>query len=170
MPTPAFILSLRKKIGHDLLFLPGVSGVVFNDAGHVLLVRAVATGQWMPVGGTVEPGEEPADCIVREILEETGVVAVPERLVCVDGGGNVTYPNGDHCRFVTTTFRCRAVVGNARVADEESLDVRYFPPDALPEPMSALHRRRIALALGDDVRADFHFSGDPPAPESGQPR
>lgn len=155
MPTPAFIVALRKKIGHDLLLLPGVSGVVFNDAGHVLLVRAVATGRWMPIGGCVEPGEEPADCIVREIREETGVTAVPERIVSVDALGHVVYPNGDECRFLTTTFRCRAISGTAHVADEESHDVRYFAPDALPADLAPHHRRRIDQALADLPSAAF---------------
>lgn len=173
MPTPAFILALRKKIGHDLLLLPGVSGVVVNDAGHVLLVRSIHHGQWMPVGGCVEPGEEPADCIVREILEETGVTAVPERIVGVDAWGDVTYANGDRCRFVTTTFRCRAVGGEPRVADEESLEVRYFAPDALPAEIQPHHRRRVEQALrGDPISApaSFQFGGTTPMCASGRPR
>lgn len=170
MPTPAFILALRQKISHDLLLLPGVTGVVVNDVGHVLLVRAAAHGKWMPIGGCVEPGEEPADCIAREILEETGVVAVPERIVGVDAAGHVVYPNGDECRFVTTTFRCRAVSGTPRVADEESTEVRYFPPEALPAEMKPIHRRRIEQALVVDAPAAFHFNNDPTGRASGNPR
>ena len=33
MATPDFILKLREKIGHETLWLPGVTGVVFDDAG-----------------------------------------------------------------------------------------------------------------------------------------
>ena len=31
MPTPEFVLELRKKIGHDLLWLNGVTGCVLDD-------------------------------------------------------------------------------------------------------------------------------------------
>jgi 8-oxo-dGTP pyrophosphatase MutT (NUDIX family) len=156
MPTPAFILELRKKIGHDLLLLPGVTGVVVNAKREVLLVRTVHGNWWMPVGGCVEPGEEPADCIVREILEETGLRAEIDRLTSVDALGAVTYTNGDRVSFVTTTFLCRPTDESQipRVADEESTEVRYFPVDALPE-MRPQHRHRIEQALSGEAAAHF---------------
>ncbi|WP_148614922.1 NUDIX domain-containing protein [Nocardioides rubriscoriae] len=36
---------------------------------------------WGSVGGAVEPGEPPAHAAVRELLEETGIVVAPDRLV-----------------------------------------------------------------------------------------
>lgn len=170
MPTPDYILDLRKKIGHDPLLLPGVTGVVVDERGHVLLVHSKLTGRWMPVGGIVEPGEEPAVTIVREIKEEANVTAVPERIVSVDAEGPLDYPNGDRASFVTTTFRCRAVAGETRVADEESTNVRYFPPDALPEDVEPKYRRRIAIALNDDPRAAFSLNGRSSVVPSGNPR
>lgn len=157
MPTPDFILALRKKIGHDLLLLPAVTGIVVNDDGQVLLVRSVHRGQWTTIGGCIEPGEEPADCIAREIREETGVTAIPESITSVDAWGDVVYPNGDHVRFVTTTFRCRPIAGKPHVADEESLEVRYFSPDALPGDLAAHHRRRIEIALAHPSNGPAHF-------------
>jgi 8-oxo-dGTP pyrophosphatase MutT (NUDIX family) len=156
MPTPAFILELRKKIGHDLLLLPGVTGVVVNARREVLLVRTVHGNWWMPVGGCVEPGEEPGDCIIREIFEETGLRAEIVRLTGVDALGSVTYANGDRCSFVTTTFLCRPTDESQlpRVADEESTEVRYFAADALPE-MRPQHRYRIDQALKGDIAAGF---------------
>jgi 8-oxo-dGTP pyrophosphatase MutT (NUDIX family) len=158
MPTPEFVLKLREKIGHDLLLLPGVTGVVVNDAGEVLLVRSRNTQEWTPIGGVMEPHEEPADTLVREICEETGVTAVPERIVSVDALDEMQYPNGDRACYLTTTFLCRAVSGTPKVADEESTAVRYFAPDALP-PMKPRHRRRIGLALGSEQRAAFTCAG-----------
>ena len=60
MPTPEFILSLREKIGHDPLWMPGVTAVVFNEGGQVLLCRRSDNGAWTPITGIVDPGEEPA--------------------------------------------------------------------------------------------------------------
>ncbi len=45
----------------------------------------------------------------------------------------VTYMNGDICQYMDITFRCRAVGGEARVNDDESLEVGWFTVDALPE-------------------------------------
>ena len=35
MATPEFVLKLRRKIGHDLLWLMGVSGYVEDERGRV---------------------------------------------------------------------------------------------------------------------------------------
>jgi 8-oxo-dGTP pyrophosphatase MutT (NUDIX family) len=75
MPVPDFIIELREKIGHDLLCLPGVTGLVINESDQVLLVRRADTLRWTLVTGCLEPGEQPAAGIVREILEETGITA-----------------------------------------------------------------------------------------------
>jgi 8-oxo-dGTP pyrophosphatase MutT (NUDIX family) len=57
MPTPEFIVELRKEIGHDLLWLPGVTGVVLDADDRVLLVRRADDGRWTLVSGVLEPGE-----------------------------------------------------------------------------------------------------------------
>ena len=46
MPTPEFVLELRKKIGHDLLWLNGVTGCVLDDRVRLLLGRRVGHGLW----------------------------------------------------------------------------------------------------------------------------
>lgn len=56
-----------------------------------------------------------------------------ERVVMVAAGERVTYTNGDVCQFMDTTFRCRAIGGEARVNDDESLQVGWFAVDALPK-------------------------------------
>jgi 8-oxo-dGTP pyrophosphatase MutT (NUDIX family) len=135
MATPDFILRLREKIGHEALWIPAVRGVVFDDDGRVLLGQRADDGQWGLISGILEPGEEPAPGLLREILEETGVVADTERLVSVDAAGPTSYPNGDVCHFLTLVFRCRYVSGEARVNDDESLAVGWFRREQVPELM-----------------------------------
>ncbi|MEG3628310.1 NUDIX hydrolase [Streptomyces poriticola] len=133
MATPDFIRALRACAGHQLLWLPGVTAVVFDDEGRVLLNRRSDNGRWALIGGIAEPGEQPAACAVREVEEETAVRCAVERVVLVQALDPVTYDNGDVCQFMDITFRCRAVGGDARVNDDESLDVGWFPVDALPD-------------------------------------
>ena len=83
MATPEFVLKLRRKIGHDLLWLMGVSGYVEDERGRVLLGRRSDTGEWAMVYGINEPGEEPADTVAREVKEETGVDVIVTDLVSV---------------------------------------------------------------------------------------
>ncbi|MGI5400688.1 NUDIX hydrolase [Streptomyces sp. CA-135486] len=150
MPTPDFIRELRATAGHQLLFLPGVSAVVFDDEGRVLLGRRADTGKWSIIGGIPEPGEQPAVAAMREVYEETAVRCVADRVVLVQALRKpVTYPNGDRCQYMDITFRCRAVGGEARVNDDESLEVGWFPADALPELKEfALFRIKQALTEG----------------------
>lgn len=53
---------------------PGAGGVVLDGAGRVLLVR-YRSGAWAFPKGHVEPGETLEQTAVREVREETGVVA-----------------------------------------------------------------------------------------------
>ncbi|WP_330177180.1 NUDIX domain-containing protein [Streptomyces sp. NBC_01498] len=149
MGTPDFIKELRATAGHQLLLLPGISAVVFDDEGRVLLGRRADTGAWSIVGGIPEPGEDPATTAEREVYEETAVRCKAERVVLVHALPEpVTYPNGDRCQFLDITLRCRAVGGEARVNDDESLEVGWFSVDALPE-LGEFARFRIKQALSD---------------------
>ncbi|MEV7388655.1 MULTISPECIES: NUDIX domain-containing protein [unclassified Streptomyces] len=148
MATPDFIRDIRASAGHQLLWLPGISAIVFDDEGRVLLGRRTDTRKWSVIGGIPEPGEQPAVCAVREVYEETAVRCVPERVVLVQAQNPVTYPNGDVCQYMDITFRCRAVGGEARVNDDESLDVAWFDVDALPE-MNEFGLFRIKQAMSD---------------------
>ncbi|WP_329129365.1 NUDIX domain-containing protein [Streptomyces sp. NBC_01476] len=149
MATPKFILDIREKAGDTLLFLPGVVMVVFDARGRILLNRRADSGKWALISGIPDPGEQPAEAAVREIQEETGVSAVVERVLSVFTNEPVVYDNGDHAQYVDIVLRCRAVGGEARVNDDESLDVRWFAPHELP-PLGPIARGRIELALRDD--------------------
>src|SRR5687767_2366164 len=105
MPISSYVLGLRKHIGHDLLTLPGVCAVVLNDAGEVLLGQRSDNGRWSLIAGAIDPGEQPADAISREIYEETAVHVVVERVIGV-ATHPVTYPNGDIRQYLSIWFRC----------------------------------------------------------------
>lgn len=154
MPTPQFVLDLRAMIGHRPLPLPAVTGVVLDDDGRVLLVQRADTGRWTPVTGCLEPGEQPAAGVVREIEEETGVLARAERIVSVAALPLMVCPNGDQVHWLDVTFRCRAVGGQARVNDDESLAVGWFDLAALPE-LPARHLTCVRDALADSREARF---------------
>ncbi|GGP43990.1 NUDIX hydrolase [Streptomyces calvus] len=148
MATPDFIRTLRASAGHQLLWLPGITALVFDDEGRVLLNRRSDTRKWAVIGGIPEPGEQPAACAVREVEEETAVRCVVERVVLVQALSPVTYDNGDVCQFMDITLRCRAVGGEAKVNDDESLEVGWFAVDALPE-LSEFAHFRIKQAVAE---------------------
>ncbi len=163
MPTPDFIVELRTKIGHDLLWLIGVTGLVRNSDGRILLAQRADTGEWALVYGINEPGEQPADTVVREVKEETGVDVVVTDLVSVVSSDRVlTYANGDQTMYMDHSFLCEIKPGgNAEpfVGDDESLNVGWFALDDLPQPLAASTVERLELFrryLDNKSRGDAH--------------
>ncbi len=131
MPIPDFVRRLRQKIGTDLLLVPTVGAVVCDEAGRVLLVRHIGSGRWSFPGGIIEPLETPANAIVREVWEETGLNVRPIRLVGVYGGERcrTVYPNGDEICFILNMFEC-SVQGGALRPDAEEIDrAEFLAPD-----------------------------------------
>ena len=140
VPVPEFIVRLRERIGHDLLWLPGVTAVVLRD-DEVLLVRRSDDGSWAPVTGIVDPGEHPALAAPREVLEETGIHCTVEELVWVNVTEPTVHVNGDQAQYLDHTFRCRYVDGTPRVGDDESQEVRWCRLDDLPAMSPSLVER-----------------------------
>ena len=149
MAIPEFVLTLRAKIGHDPMPLNGGMAAVLDEQGRVLLVRRSDNHKWTLVTGCLEPGEQPAVGMLREIEEETGVIAEVERLVLLNTDDHLSSaPNGDLIWWTTLGFRCRYVSGEARVNDDESIEVGWFDPADMPA-LPASHARCLELALAD---------------------
>lgn len=166
MPIPSFVALLRRKIGHDLLWMPGITAVVLRDDGgrasdtgengdtddsvtlEVLLIKRSDTGAWTPVTGITDPGEQPHHTAEREVLEEASVVARVERLVWVSSGRPMVHQNGDRAQYLDHTFRCRWVSGAPAPGDDEASEAAWFRLDALPE-MSTRSTERIACAVAN---------------------
>ena len=152
MPIPPYVAHLRAMVGHELLWLPGCTAVVVRegaDGAEVLLVRRSDNGEWTPVTGILDPGEDPHDAAVREVLEETCVVAEVERLVWVCATPALTHVNGDRAQYLDHTFACRWVSGEPRPGDDESTAAAWFALDALP-PMRQIFLDRIACAASGE--------------------
>jgi 8-oxo-dGTP pyrophosphatase MutT (NUDIX family) len=153
MPVPDFILELRRKIGHDRLWLPGVTAVVRRD-DELLMVQRSDDLSWTPVTGIVDPGEEPAVAARREALEETGVTISVDRLAMTSVSGDYEYDNGDRAIYLDLTFACSWVAGEPFVGDDESVDVRWWPLDGLPDTGPWM-RERIGAAVSEEREARF---------------
>ena len=158
VPVPDFIVALRRHIGHAELWMPGVTAVIRREAAdgglELLLVRRSDTGEWAPVTGILDPGEEPAVGARREAAEETGVAIRVDRLASVGASPPMTHVNGDRAVYLDHTFACTWVSGEAVVGDDESVEVRWFAVDALP-PISPRLRERVDAALADEVATRF---------------
>ncbi|MGH1564237.1 NUDIX hydrolase [Mumia sp. DW29H23] len=152
MPIPPYVAALRARVGHDLLWLPGVTGVVIDEAGErVLLGRRADSGEWALISGILEPGEEPAVGLVREVREETGVDVVVEALAGVSVTDPIGYPNGDVSQYLDLCFVCRPVdqvaAEHPYAADDESLEVAWFAWDDVPDDLAETSAVRLSRAV-----------------------
>lgn len=153
MPIPPFVVELRKLVGSHELWLPAVTAVVVRD-GQVLLTLRSDNGQWAPITGIVDPGEEPGVAARREALEETGVEISVDRLASVSVSPQITHTNGDLGVYLDLTFACSWLSGEPYAADDENTDVRWWPVDDLP-PMSDFLLPRLEAALSGEVVPRF---------------
>ncbi|MGC4943572.1 NUDIX hydrolase [Kribbella sp. DT2] len=148
---------LRSLVGHELILCPGVTAVVVRDAAdhrEVLLVQRADNAEWTPVSGALEPGEDADVGAVREVLEETRLQVVVDRVLWIQTLPRSTYPNGDQVQYYDTAFSCRPVAGTAEVGDDESRAVGWFSEHALP-PLAERFRTTIALALNPPAAPAF---------------
>jgi 8-oxo-dGTP diphosphatase len=131
-------------------------GAVVIDGTKVLLVRRgnePLKGEWSLPGGAVELGETLQQGVVREVLEETGLVVAPAGIVEVldritqdevlqDGAsGRVRY------HFVLVDFVCR-VTGGALREGSDADEVRWVAREELGEyHLAPITMRVIEKAL-----------------------
>ncbi len=103
--------------------VPCVGGLAYDDEGRLLLVQRAndpGRGRWSLPGGRVEPGEDDAAALVREMREETGLDVEPGPLV-----GRV-----QRGRYAIADYRCTVRGGTLRAGDD-ALDARFVDRAAL---------------------------------------
>lgn len=121
-------------------FTVGVTGVIFNERGEILLLEHVFRGRypWGLPGGWVGRHERPRDALRRELMEEVGLsvrVGLP-LLVDLD----------DLPGHLETAFLCQ-VEGEVGPLSNEILAARWVLPEELPEGLKPLEREMVDRAL-----------------------
>lgn len=146
MPTPDFILDLRRHVGTRPLPLVGVTAVILRG-DDLLIGRRSDNGRLTPITGIVDPGEEPADAAAREAEEEAGVRIRVDRLAWVHQIPRVTYANGDQSDYLDLTFSCTWIEGEPEPVDGEMTEVGWHPVSTLDEILDADMAARVRAAL-----------------------
>ncbi|WP_433226989.1 NUDIX domain-containing protein [Microtetraspora malaysiensis] len=158
----SYLKWLRGHVGHDLLVLPSVTAIITDEDGRVLLAEDVGTGWWTAPGGAIDPGERPADAVLREMREELGVEVEATSILGVFGGSEfvVEYGNGDRVQYVMTVFACRIVDGEPVADGQELARFRFTAPGEHARMPLAPWTRHVLTRI-DPGAMEARF--DPPA-------
>jgi len=112
---------------------------VIVEDGRVLLPHWMEGGQsgWTLPGGGIDPGEDPADAAVREVLEETGYHAVLDELLGVDSllipAADRIDPTDGALHALRIVYRAHVVGGELRDEIDGTTDTAaWFPLDEVP--------------------------------------
>jgi ADP-ribose pyrophosphatase YjhB (NUDIX family) len=132
-------------VSSDIRLVPVAVTIVCDERGHVLLGRRRDDGLWCLPGGHVEVGETLEEAATRETFEETGLIVAVE-----EATGIYSRPHDYYTRKgihpVVVVLRCRQTDGDLRPSEETS-ELAYFDPAALPHDIVPTHPERIIDAL-----------------------
>jgi ADP-ribose pyrophosphatase YjhB (NUDIX family) len=141
-------------------FIVGVSGLVRNEQGQVLLIKGrmwKPSRPWGLVTGYAKGGETWDQTVVREACEETGfVVKTRPELVALVTGFKLR---------AEAVFLGEFIGGTYRPDPKEVLDAGFFDIDALPDGLlpshrDLIHQHRHWFKGDDDGRAHAEREAD----------
>jgi len=114
-----------------------VGAAVGNDKGELLLIQRADSGIWLYPTGWCDVGYSAAEVVVKEVEEETGIIAEPVRLIAVLDGLRLGFTR---VPLYSLLFYCRAVGGKLSPHPLETSDVGWFTRDTLPYPLVGSER------------------------------
>jgi len=132
-----------------------VRGAAFVD-GRVLMVREISDGKWTLPGGWADVNQSAAECVVREIAEESGFEARTLKLAAVRDYQKSGHPPRHVDSMYKMFFICTITGGYARASDETS-EVAFFERGELP-PLS------LGRATAAQIDRMFQHAQDPQLP------
>jgi len=138
--TPRRVRLFLTRFGHAR-FIVSAGAVIVDQRGHVLLLKHVfrpGSGWGIP-GGFIDADEQPEAALRRELQEEVGLELSSVK---------IAFARTFLHRQVELIFHCQPN-GEANPRGLEVKTAAWFPPDALPEELSADQRGLIMRVLND---------------------
>lgn len=138
---------------------------VIDNLGRILLIQRAENRMWAMPGGALEVGETPAEGVVREAFEETGVQCQAVALIGVFDSrlcGSVTRHHLYHFTFLCQPLPDSTVKEPSH--HTEVLGTHWFAENDLPDEIDPGHITRIPEAFRvwrGDTRAFFDRPGAP---------
>ncbi|MCL4449053.1 MAG: NUDIX hydrolase N-terminal domain-containing protein [Actinobacteria bacterium] len=138
-----------------------IGAVVGNEHQEMLLIKRADSGIWLYPTGWADIGYSPAEVVIKEVKEETGIDVKPVRLIAVFDGlrlGITRMP------FYSLIFQCKLLGGDLKPHPLECQDVGWFSRDKLPMPLGRAEtwtKHFFAAIAGEPVEVMFDEPRDP---------
>jgi ADP-ribose pyrophosphatase YjhB (NUDIX family) len=149
-----------------------VGAVVGNDAGQILLVQRADSGIWLYPTGWADIGYSPAEVVIKEVAEETGIDVEVVRPIAVLDGLRMGFTR---IPMYSLVWHCRSLGGTLQAHPLECADVGWFAEDSLPSPLAgaamwkdhafAAIRGEAVGVLWDQPREPIWRSSQPESPQ-----
>ncbi len=138
-----------------------VGAMVGNDDGELLMIQRADSGVWLFPTGWADVGYSPAEVVVKEVREETGIDCEIVRPIAILDGQRRGFTR---IPLVSIVFHCRVIGGAITPHPLEVTDAGFFAEDDLPHPtvnadIWAEHAFRAIR--GEEVSVDFDWPRDP---------
>jgi ADP-ribose pyrophosphatase YjhB (NUDIX family) len=139
-----------------------VGAVVGNDDDELLLIQRADSGTWLYPTGWADVGYSPAEVVVKEVREETGIECEVIRPIAILDGQRRGFTR---IPLISLVFHCRVTGGTLKAHPLECRDVGFFAQDALPEPTAnpdIWADQAFRAIRGEDVPVHFDHPRSPP--------
>jgi ADP-ribose pyrophosphatase YjhB (NUDIX family) len=129
--NPETVLELfKQEVGYPTPKVD-VRGAAFV-AGRILMVRERSDGRWTLPGGWADVNQSAAECVVREIAEESGFESRVLKLAAVWDYHRQGHTPRNHTSIYKLFFLCELTGGQPRPSIETTA-VAFFERHQLPE-------------------------------------
>lgn len=130
----------------DIYPTPNVSvrALIQNQNQQILLVKEAALGTWSLPGGWCDLFETPSQAIIKEVLQEAGIVMKVEKLIGISD--RAKYKNKPHWSEYALMFS-GSVISDTKKFSHETSEVGFFDINNLPELSFKTTKEEIKRAL-----------------------
>lgn len=157
-----YIAYLRDMVGDKMVMLNATAVVIVNEKNQVLLQKRSDNQLWGLPGGLLELNESIVEGAIREVKEETNLDVEIEKFIGVFINPFMVWHKTDKARVHAYGFLAKVVGGNLQINDDESLELKYFSREELPQIHSvdnadiiqAYYENRFNLVEGKDYNGN----------------
>jgi len=138
-----------------------VGAVVGNDDDELLMIRRADSGFWLFPTGWADVGYSPAEVVVKEVREETGIECEVVRPIAILDGQRRGFTRTP---LVSLVFHCRVIGGELEPHPLEVTDTGFFAEHSLPHPTAGAEtwaEHAFRAIRGEDVEVQFDEPRDP---------